>query len=553
MRRPFLSPVRNIKRYRTIARVFARHGFGSFLEAIHLEDRISLPRRILRQKPPPHVSTAEHLRLALEELGPTFIKLGQILSTRPDLLPPDYIAELSKLTDSVPPVDWDSIQTAMMEELGDKPEDIFAFVDHTPLAAASLAQVHAATLTNGEEVVLKIQRPGIQNTIETDLDILADLAALAQRTAAGELYNPREVIQEFAFTLHNELDYQREGRNADRFRENFKDEKYLHIPGIYWEYSTCRLLVMERITGIQVGDIEALDAAQYDRKRVALNAARIIIKEVLQDGFFHADPHTGNFLVLPGEVIGAMDFGMVGHLSDHDRRNLVRMYINAISMDANGILEQLISMNIADDKVDRVALEHEINRLLNKYYGLPLKDIRTREIIDDIMPVAFRFRLRLPAELWLLGKTMAMMEGVGLRLDPDFDIFSVSEPYVEQLKRQYWLPNRRWGEALIQQGLNMAELIDLLPRSGKRLLRKAEKGDLFEIRLKETDRILTVLDRLVMRLSLSILVAAFVVSLAILIPVTTGSTLARVLAVTGFLITIGLGIWLLISILRAKR
>lgn len=553
MRRPFHSPVRNIKRYRIIAGVFARHGFGSFLEAIHLESRISLPRRLLRQKPPAHVSTAEHLRLALEELGPTFIKFGQILSTRPDLLPSDFITELSKLTDSVPPVGWEEIHTAMTYELGDKPENIFTSIDPIPLAAASLAQVHAATLIDGDEVVVKIQRPNIQTTIETDLEILSDLASLAQFTPMGELYNPQEVIQEFAFTLHNELDYQREGRNADRFRANFTGEKYLHIPRIYWEYSTCRLLVMERIQGIAIGDIDALDDANYDRPRVALNAARIIIKEVLQDGYFHADPHAGNFLVLPGEVIGAMDFGMVGHLSNQDRRNLVRLYINAISMDANGIVEQLISMNIADDKVDCFALEHEINRLLNKYYGLPLKDIRSREIIDDIMPLAFRFHLRLPAELWLLGKTMAMMEGVGLRLDPNFDFFTVSEPYVEQLKRQYWLPNRQWGEALIQQGLNIAELIDLIPRSGKRLLKKAEQGDLFEIRIKETDRILTVLDRLVMRLSLSILVAAFVVSLAILIPVTTGSTLAQVLAVVGFLITIGLGVWLLISILRAKR
>ncbi|MBN1537532.1 MAG: AarF/ABC1/UbiB kinase family protein [Anaerolineales bacterium] len=553
MRRSFLSPVRNIRRYHVIASAFARHGFGSFLEAIHLESRISLPRRILRQKPPPHVSAAEHLRLALEELGPTFIKLGQILSTRPDLLPPDFIGELAKLTDSVPPVSWEAIHAEMTKELGDKPEKIFAQIDPVPLAAASLAQVHAATLTNGDQAVVKIQRPRIQAIIDTDLDILRDLATLAQRTPLGELYNPKEVLEEFAFTLRNELDYRREGRNADRFRENFKDEKYLHIPQIYWEYSTERLLVMERIQGIAVGDIEALDAAQSDRSLVALNAARIIIKEVLQDGFFHADPHTGNFLVLPGEVIGAMDFGMVGHLSDHDRRNLIRLYISAISMDANNIVEQLISMNIADDKVDRIALEHEINRLLNKYYGLPLKDIRTREIIDEIMPIAFHYRLRLPSELWLLGKTMAMMEGLGLRLDPDFDIFSVSEPYVQQLKRQYFIPNRQWGDALLQRSINLVELIEMLPRSGKRLLKKAEQGDLFEIRIKETGRFLTVLDRLVMRLSLSILVAAFVVSLAILIPVTTGSTLARVLAVSGFLITIGLGIWLLISILRAKR
>lgn len=547
------SPIRNLKRYRVIARVFARHGFGSFLETLEQERGISLPGFRPRREAPSRLSRAEHLRLAFEELGPTFIKLGQILSTRPDLLPPDYIDELSKLTDSVPPTGWEEIRSVLIEELGDEPEHVFAEIEHAPLAAASLAQVHAAVLSGGEAVVVKIQRPGIQTIIEKDLEILSDLAALAQRTSLSAIYNPKDVIDEFAFTLHNELDYRREGRNADRFRRNFANEAYLYIPHIFWEYSTSRILVMERLQGIGVGDIAALDAAGYDRQRVASNAARIIIKEILQDGFFHADPHAGNFVVLPGEVIGAMDFGMVGHLSDQDRRNLIRLYISAISIDAGGIVEQLVSMNFADESVDRVGLAHEINRLLNKYYGLPLKDIRTRDIFDEIMPIAFRYHLRLPAELWLLGKTMAMMEGIGLRLDPDFDIFSMSEPYVEKLKRQIWTPSRQWGESLIRQGVNMAELLDLLPQTGKRILRKAEQGELFEIRLKETSRILTVLDRLVMRLSLSILVAAFVVSLAILIPVTTGSSIAQILAVTGFLITIGLGVWLLISILRAKK
>jgi ubiquinone biosynthesis protein len=551
--RPLLSPIRNLKRYRVIAGVFAHHGFGSILETLEQERGISLPRPPLRKKPSSPVSRAEHLRLAFEELGPTFIKLGQILSTRPDLLPPDFITELSKLTDSVPPTRWDEVRSVLVEELGDQPEHIFAEIDATPLAAASLAQVHAATLNSGEQVVVKIQRPAILSTIETDLEILSDLAALAQRTSLGEMYNPKDVIEEFAFTLHNELDYQSEGRNADRFRLNFTNEEYLYIPHIYWEYSTCRVLVMERLQGIGMGDIDALDAAQYDRPRVALNAARIIIKEILQDGFFHADPHAGNFVVLPGEVIGAMDFGMVGHLSDQDRRNLVRLYINAISLDVKGIVEQLISINIVEDSVDQIGLEHEINRLLNKYYGVPLKDIRTREIVDEIMPIAFRYHLRLPAELWLLGKTMAMMEGVGLRLDPNFDIFSVSEPYVQQLKRQFLIPNRQWGDALLRQSVNLAELIDLIPQSGKRILKKAEQGELFEIHLKDTNRILTILDRLVMRLSLSILVSAFVLSLAMLIPVTTGGGIAQALVVTGFLITIGLGIWLLISILRAKR
>ena len=551
--RPILFPIKNLKRYRMIARVFARHGFGSFLETLEMERGISLPRFRTKREAPIATSRAEHLRMAFEELGPTFVKLGQILSTRPDLLPPEYIGELLKLTDSVPPAAWEKVRTVLVEELGDEPEHIFTQIEPVPLAAASLAQVHAATLENGEQVVIKIQRPGIAGIIEQDLEILNDLASLAQRTQLGEIYNPKNVIEEFAFTLHNELDYKREGHNADNFRRNFYNETYLHIPHIYWEYSTYRILVMERLQGIGIGDIAALDAAQYDRKKIALNAARIIIKEILQDGFFHADPHAGNFVVMPGEVIGAMDFGMVGHLNDHNRRNLVHLYISAVSLDAIGIVEQLISMNFADESVDRAGLTHDIDRILNKYYGLPLKDIRTQDIFNDVMPVAFRYQLRLPSDLWLLGKTIAMMEGIGLCLDPDFDVFSVSEPYVQKLKREFWLPNRQWGETLLRQSANVAELLDLVPQAGKTILRKAEKGDLFEIRIKEINRILAVLDRLVVRLSLSILLAAFVISLAILMPMTSGGGITQVLVIAGFLITMGLGVWLLISIILAKR
>ncbi len=548
-----LPRVPNLKRYRCIAMVLARHGFGSFLERLQLTRRISLPRTLLKQAVATRLSPAEHLRLALEELGPTFVKLGQILSTRPDLIPPDFIVELSKLTDAVPPAAWEDVRSVLRVEFGDEPEQIFAYIDPVPLAAASLSQVHAATLKESDQVVVKIQRPNILTTIETDLEILSDLAALAQRTSLGELYNPKDVIEEFAFTLNNELDYQREGRNADRFRANFTAEDHLYIPRIYWEYTTRRVLVMERIHGIRIDDLAALDDAGYDRRIVAHHSARIIIQEVLQDGFFHADPHAGNFIVMPGEVIGAMDFGMVGHLSECDRLNLIRLYITAMSLDANRIVEQLVHMNIAGTSVDQPGLARQINRLLSKYYGLPLKEIRAREIIEEVMPVAFQHHVHLPADFWLLTKTVAMMEGVGLQLDPDFDIFTVSEPFVKRLKQQMWLPNRQWGETLLRQGVNWAELLDLIPQSGRRLLEKAERGELFEVNLKDTARILSGLDRLVMRLSLSILVAAFVVSLALLIPVTSGGSLVQALVVAGFVITIGLGIWLLISILRTKR
>jgi ubiquinone biosynthesis protein len=540
----------NLKRYREIVSVLARHGFGSYLENLQIKRRVSPPPRWLKQEVNSHVSPAEHLRLALEELGPTFVKLGQVLSTRPDILPPDYIKELSKLKDSVPPNPWIDIRIVLVEEMGGEPEQLFAQIDTLPLGAASLAQVHAATLKSGEEVVVKVQRPNILTAIESDLEILAEMASLAERTPWGELNHPEEMVEEFAYSLHNELDYRREGRNADRFRANFDDEELLHIPKIYWEYTTRRVLVMEKMQGIKIDDIAVLDEAGYDRKRVAINAADMIIKEILQDGFFHADPHAGNYLVMPGEVIGAMDFGLVGELTERDRKHLSRLYISAISLDADSLVDELIRMGVVHSGVDHSRLRRDLERLFGKYAGLPLKDIHIQDINEEFITLSSRHRLSIPANLWLLGKTLAMIQGLGMQLDPDFDFFAISKPYVQELKRQMWLPNAEWGQALLRQGSDWVEFLNLLPRTGRRLLEKTEQDELFEFGLKDKDVLLGVLNRLVNRLSLSIVIAGLVVSLAILMAVTTAGSPLQSLVTAGFIATLGLGIWLLISILR---
>jgi len=553
---PLRYSVRHLRRYREIARVFLKHGFGFAFD--HLGPGWRPLRRALRPRRAaapllPAPDLAVHFRQALEELGPTFVKFGQILSTRPDLLPPPYIAELSKLQDTVPPAPWEAIRDVLTQELGRPPEEVFATIDPQPIAAASLAQVHAATLADGEEVVIKVQRPNILATIATDLEILAALAKAAQATALGQIYDFVAIADDFAFTLRNELDYRREGRNADRFRANFARESHLYIPRVYWKYTTTRVLVLERIHGIKIDDIPALDAAGYDRHQVALHSARIIIKEVLEDGFFHADPHPGNFVVMPGEVIGAMDFGMVGYLRDRDRLDLIRLYIASVGLDADSIVEQLIRMGAAHAEIDRQGLSRDIERLLTKYYNLPLKDIRAREVVEEIMPIAYRHHLRLPSNLWLLGKTLAMMEGIGLQLDPDFDMFAVSEPFVRRLAWRLVLPRRAWGQELLRQGADWGELIRGLPRTGNRLLEQAERGELFQIRLKDAGSIMSRLDRLATRLALSVLVAALIISLALLIPLTTaGGPLQSPVAI-GFIVAAGLGVWLMISILRGTH
>ncbi|RLC67783.1 MAG: hypothetical protein DRI52_10460, partial [Chloroflexi bacterium] len=442
------------------------------------------------------------------------------------------------------------------EELGAPLDEVFASLETEPVAAASLAQVHHATLPGGEDVVVKVQRPNIEGIIETDLEILFDLARLLQeRTPLGELYDLPEITEDFAVTLRAEMDYRREGRNADRFRRNFADEEYLYIPQVYWDYTTRRVIVFERISGIKIDDIEALDAAGFDRHQIALNCARIIVKEILVDGFFHADPHPGNFFVMDGEIIGAMDFGLVGHLSRRLKEDLVRLFIVAVRLDSEGIVEQLIRMSAAQRRVDREGLRRDLERLLTKYQGLPLKEIRAREVVNEIMPVAYRHHLRLPSDLWLLGKTLGMMEGVGLKLDPDFDIFAVSQPYVDQFVRQMTSP-RAWGQKLLKGTTDWGELFTSLPRRIPRILDQVEEGEVeISLKIKEIDRSLSKLDRIANRLSVSILVAAFIVGLALLLPTFIGNQVVWIIVPAGFAFVAAsiLGLWLVYSVWRAGR
>lgn len=558
VRSPIRS-VRHLQRYREIIHVFVHHGFGELVDTLELLPYLSLPRRILRgdkPKPTPR-GVPQRLRMALEDLGPTFIKLGQVLSTRPDILPMEYILELSKLQDAVPPVAWSAIRERIDTELGCPLEEVFTDFEPAPIAAASLSQVHAATLPNGDSVVVKVQRPNIQNVIETDLEILFDVARLAQeRTPLGEIYDLPGIAEEFATTLRAELNFYREGRNADRFRENFAEEEYLHIPRVYWDYTTRRLLILERIHGIKIDDVETLDATGYDRHQIALNAARMIVQEVLQDGFFHADPHPGNFVVMPGEVIGAMDFGMVGYLNQQLRTDLMRLYVVAIQLDEEGIVDQLIRIGFTRGRVNRAKLQHDVGRLLRKYHGMPLGTIRAREVIEDVMPLAFRYNLKLPADLWLLGKTLTMMEGVGLKLDPDFDIFAVSRPYVRRFVWQLALPGV-WGPPLIKGINNWTDLLANLPRVGSQALSRIERGEMeIKIQHKGLSKALDRLDQTANRLSLSILLAALIVGLALLIPTFNLAEqwgLATIVVITGFAGVSLLGLWLVFSIWRSGR
>lgn len=553
-----LRPPRHLRRYRQIVEVLVRHGFSDALSQLGLGRRLGLPLRLLRRdRASAEITRAQRIRMAVEELGPTFIKFGQIISTRPDLLPPDFITELSRLQDSVPPEPWEPIKACIEEELGQPIEQIFASFDTQPIAAASLGQVHAATLSDGQEVIVKVQRPDIERIIDVDLDILYDLARLAQnRTPLGQTYDLVEIAEDFAFTLRAELDYRREGHNADRFRENFSDEPYLYVPKVHWDYTTRRVLVLERIYGIKIDDVDALDEAGYDRYRIAMHSSRMITKEILEDGFFHADPHPGNFVVMPGEIIGLMDFGMVGHLAPADRADLARLYIVAMQQDVPGAADQLMRMGVADHQVDRVAFERDLRRMMHKYYGLALGEFQISEMLEEFMTVAFRHRLRFPSNLWLVGKTMGMVEGLGLVLAPDFDLFAAAQEYVRRYRLRMWLPSE-WGPSMVRSASDMADLMLRLPKQTTRLLEQVERGNLeAQVRmpdfLQATDR----LDRIANRLALSMLTAAFTIAIGWVIPslnLTWPWGWLTWFVLAGFIGVSILGMWLMWSIWRSGR
>ncbi|NDJ51867.1 MAG: AarF/ABC1/UbiB kinase family protein [Chloroflexi bacterium] len=551
-----LSRVRHIKRYREIIQVLARHGFAGAIGQARILDRVSLPLPIGRDAVEPQ-ATPVHVRMAVEQLGPTFIKLGQLLSTRPDVLPSDYITELERLQDDVPPAPWEMICDRIESELEAPLSDIFEWVDERPLAAASLAQVHAGRLRDtGEEVAIKVQRPGIERIIEIDIEILYDLARLLDLySPLSEAVDPVELVEEFSHAINLELNYIREGKNADRFRRNFRDVPYIHIPKIYWEYVSRRVLVMERIRGIKLDDVEAITTAGYNPHRLGIKAAELLVKQVLDDGFFHADPHPGNLRVMKGEIIGAMDFGQVGYLELRDRLLLAQLFVAAGRQDADRVVDGLITMGVMNYFVDRAPLRRDIVRLMHKYTGLPLSELRAADIFREVESVLFRHRLKVPTDLWLLIKTLVILEGIGIQLDPEFDIFSVSEPHIERLSRELINP-QTWVSPALSVGQTWVNFLSQVPLDGRNIMRQIEEGKLsVQAELKGLDRILALVDRVVTRISITMLLAALVLGLGLLIPnvellVPGIGPLINIILIGSFVFVSFLGLWLLVSLVR---
>ena len=510
---PPVRPPSRQKRLRQIAGALARHGLGWLVLDLGLGRFVPFHRGALRHEAREAPYTRpEHLRLALEDLGVTAVKLGQVLSTRPDLVPSEIAAELSRLQDHAPPVPFEAVRAVVEAELGEPLDVLFADFDPEPLAAASIGQVHAATLPDGTAVVVKVQRPGVEAQAEADLALLGYLArAAASRTRWGHDYDVQGWVREFGFTLRAELDYAAEARHAEQVRRDFADEPMLHVPAVFAERSARRVLTMERLDGIKVDDAAALDAAEVDRRELARTATRVMLQMVLRNGFYHADPHPGNVLVLPGGRIGLLDFGMVGALDAATRQALLRIVLALAAEDTDRLVDELTALGVTGEAVARGPLKQDLERLRRRYATRPLREIAAAEAFQEIMDVARRHHLRLPAELVQLAKVTAMAEGTALRLDPDFEILAFSLPYV----RRFWLRTlspRAQARRLSGSLADLADLGETLPRQLRRLSRRLEDGALpLTVTTDPSPETLQRLDRAANRVASSVLAAAFVV------------------------------------------
>lgn len=542
---------RHLERYLEIGRILAKHGLESLLIRVGLSDLFHTRGVEKGVSPQP-----EQVREALEELGPAFVKLGQVLSTRSDLLPAEYIKELEKLQDRAPGISYEAACRVIEEEFGVRVDQIYSFFDRTPLAAASLGQTHAAILKDGTEVVVKVQRPGVREVIETDLEILIGVAGFVERHfEQSRSYSPVELADEFAITLRNELDYTREGRNGDILRENLKDIEYARIAGTIWEHTSSRVLTAERIRGVKISDLKEIKERGLDRRQIARNLSRIFLKMIFLDGFFHADPHPGNLVAMEDNVIGLLDYGMVGRLDRDLQASVTMLLAEYVDQDSKGFAEAILQVGSAPQDIDRRAFNAEIDRLLRQYYGAPLREVRMGDILQRALGVSSKHGVMLPASLALLVKVMVGVEGIDRLLDLDYDFSSEARPFIQKAVRNE-LAFSSISRELAESLLYWKSLILSLPNRTSQVLDRMADGNFRVVFHHEgLEKPSRDIDRSANRLSLAMISSATIISSSVVVAAQVGPFWRGypIIGLLGFLLSVIFGAWLMLSIIRAGR
>lgn len=544
---------KHFHRYRDVVQTLGKHGFDFLFKQIGLTEflrgRKFTPEEELED------STAKRLRLAIEELGTTFIKVGQLLSTRPDLIPKEWTVELSKLQDEVPPFSFMDARKQIETELGHTLEDLFYSFEAEPLAAASIGQVHRAVLHGGEEVVVKVQRPDIEEIIKTDLEILHDLARLLEKhTDWATMYNLRDQVMEFEDILTNEVNYLNEGQNLDIFCRNFKNDKRVYLPEVYWDYTTKKVLTMEYVKAVKLTDSERLDKMDVDTEQVVTTLCEVVFKQIFVDGVFHGDPHPGNVMVFPDGRIVLMDFGIVGVIDDELKEKFGDMLIAQVTRNTEAILRSFLSLGLAPPDINRRELRQDIERMQHKYYGMPLSKIKLGEAMKEFLEIAFDYKIKLPTEFTLLAKAMIILEGIISRLAPQLSLMEIAEPFGKDLTRRR-LTFDYLKKTISKNLQEYGEILGSLPRQLSDLMNIMEHGQ-FKATLEHKDlrEFLNNLNHMINRLAFSIVLASLIVGLSLIVQGIEHSILWRIpLAEIGFIVAGAMGFWLLISIIRSGR
>jgi ubiquinone biosynthesis protein len=546
--RETVGHLRDLPRYRQILATLIRYGYRDVVKALHLEGLVRPFERVALGDDVPPQDRARRLRLVCEDLGPTFVKLGQLLSTRPDLLPEAYITELSGLRDDVRPFPYSEAEAILIEDLGRPLSEVFAEIDPNPVASASISQVHRATLHDGRKVALKIRRPGIEKTVQADLDILKNLSHLAERRLPFLApYGPSAIAREFERTLKRELDLNIERRTMERCRIQLASELSAHVPAVFPELSTGRVLTMEFIGGVDVDDLEGLRKLGINPAQVAKDGARILLTQIFTFGFFHADPHPGNLRVLPSGVVAPLDYGMFGQLDARTREQIADLLLGLLAQDVDRVVHELDLLEIRGEGVDPKALRRDVGELVAAYSNLTLDSIDLSKLLRDLVGLIRGHHLRIPPDLVLLIRALVTIESVGRTLDAHFDIAEQLRPFIRDLSMRRFHPWRLLSQAA-RTAEDLQRIATLLPDVLKNSLESLQRGELtVRFDLQHFERLVQQLVRVGNTLAAGIVVAGLIVGSSLIVRAGVGPVS---LGIGGYALASVVGLWLLWSMLR---